>query len=203
MPNYQQGVIYTIRSRSREDLIYIGSTTQKLSTRFGKHKGNASRCSSRQIIELGDAYIELLETYPCNNRNELVARENFHMRSIDCVNKRSAIDDCSHGRQQAMCIECNGKSICEHKRRKWECKECGGGSQICQHDKRIETCKICSPINCGFCNETHTKGTFKRHLSSKKHQNNYIAEYLRVFDEVITADQVPLFYVREPIRNIE
>ena len=36
--NYQNGKIYTIRSRSRPDLIYVGSTIQSLSTRFGEHK---------------------------------------------------------------------------------------------------------------------------------------------------------------------
>ena len=89
--NYQNGKIYTIRSRSSPDLIYVGSTIQSLSVRMGMHRNPSSRCSSKQIIELSDAYIELLETYPCLNVDELRRRENYHMRSIDCVNKKLAI----------------------------------------------------------------------------------------------------------------
>ena len=37
MPNYQNGKIYAIRSHQTTD-IYIGSTTQSLSVRFGEHK---------------------------------------------------------------------------------------------------------------------------------------------------------------------
>ena len=38
MPNYQNGKVYSIRSHSRPDLVYVGSTTQPLSKRFGGHK---------------------------------------------------------------------------------------------------------------------------------------------------------------------
>lgn len=37
MPNYANGKIYAIRSRSRLDLVYIGSTTQQLSKRYAEH----------------------------------------------------------------------------------------------------------------------------------------------------------------------
>ena len=70
MPNYQNGKIYTIRSYSRPDLIYIGSTTVSLSERFGKHKHNTGE-TSKIIIELGDAYIELFEEYPCEGHSKL------------------------------------------------------------------------------------------------------------------------------------
>ena len=86
MPNYQNGKVYTIRSRSRPDLIYVGSTTQKLSDRFSGHK--RERCSSRQIVDIGDSYIELHENYPCANKEELNRREGEVIRSMECVNAR-------------------------------------------------------------------------------------------------------------------
>ena len=41
MPDYSKGQIYTIRNYDDIDLIYVGSTTQKLTDRFGQHKKNA------------------------------------------------------------------------------------------------------------------------------------------------------------------
>ncbi len=114
MPNYQQGKIYSIRSRSRPELIYVGSTTQTLSKRMVGHRAPNSNCVSKQIIAIGDSYIELIENYPCVDKNQLLARENRYMRGIDCLNKQLAIADCPHGRQQNNCKECHGSSICEH-----------------------------------------------------------------------------------------
>jgi len=87
MPNYQNGKIYTIRSRSREDLIYVGSTTRRLSERLGQHKRAPAKTSSKCIIEIGDSYIELYENFSCNSREELNKREGDIIRLINCVNK--------------------------------------------------------------------------------------------------------------------
>jgi hypothetical protein len=87
MPNYQNGKVYSIRSRSNLDLVYIGATTQPLSVRFGEHKKLSNKTSSKQIIDLGDAYIELIENYSCNSREELLKREGEIIRSMECVNK--------------------------------------------------------------------------------------------------------------------
>jgi len=140
--NYQNGKIYTIRSRSRPDLIYVGSTIQSLSTRFGEHKKPSNTCMSKQIIALSDAYIELLETYPCLNVEELQRRENYHMRSMDCVNKQLAINDCPHGKEHCLCKICKGSCICEHDKLRNECKDCHGAS-ICEHSKERRKCKLC------------------------------------------------------------
>ena len=89
MVNYQHGKIYSIRSPHSE-LIYIGSTTRRLSERFGKHKSPLNRCSSKQVIDLGDAYIELVEEYPCSNKEDLQRREGQIIRNMICVNKQIA-----------------------------------------------------------------------------------------------------------------
>ena len=49
---------------------------------------------------------------------------------------------CEHGRRRSECKECGGSSICEHGRRRKQCKECGG-SQICEHGRQRNTCKEC------------------------------------------------------------
>ena len=94
--NYQGGKIYTIRA-PESDKYYIGSTTQTLPKRFHEHKkhykryqnGKCHNITSFQILELEGAYIELLETYPCNSRAELERREGQLIREHrdNCVNR--------------------------------------------------------------------------------------------------------------------
>jgi hypothetical protein len=38
MPDYSNGKIYTVRCSNDPKLIYVGSTTQSLSKRWGNHK---------------------------------------------------------------------------------------------------------------------------------------------------------------------
>lgn len=72
--DYNNGKIYTIRS-PHTDKYYIGSSTQSLSKRFSLHKNDLKYCSSKEIITLGDSYIELLENFPCKSKDQLNARE--------------------------------------------------------------------------------------------------------------------------------
>jgi hypothetical protein len=111
MPNYQNGKIYSIRSRSRPDLVYIGSTTRPLSERMAGHRRtNTHLCTSKQIIDIGDSYIELIESYSCANAEELNKREGHFQRSMECVNK------CIAGRLSAEWYKDN----CEHVKSKSE-----------------------------------------------------------------------------------
>ena len=95
MPNYQNGKIYAIRSH-QTDNIYIGSTCSPLYKRFYDHKANYKskknkiNYSSFKIVKYDDAYIELLEEYPCNSKEELNKKEGEYIRSMDCVNKEIA-----------------------------------------------------------------------------------------------------------------
>jgi hypothetical protein len=84
---YQQGKIYKIVS-PHTDKIYIGSTTkQYLSQRLAKHKKSYNEwvkkqvhfVSSYEIFQFGNVEIILLETYPCNSKDELTARERHWM----------------------------------------------------------------------------------------------------------------------------
>jgi len=83
MNKYHGGKIYTLRSPST-DKIYIGSTTQPLWKRKGQHKVK----KANELSQLDDFYIELLENFKCENRNELNKREGELIRANDkCVNK--------------------------------------------------------------------------------------------------------------------
>ena len=93
--DYANGKIYTIRS-FQTDKYYIGSTTTSLAKRLSKHKGDYRREtlseSSKEIVKYEDAYIELLEDYPCCSKNELNKREGQLIRQYknECVNKNIA-----------------------------------------------------------------------------------------------------------------
>ena len=95
MINYSNGKIYKITS-IHTDLVYIGSTTQLLCKRLAGHvvhykrylNGKFRRVTSFEIIKLGDYKIELVEKYPCNDKEELLAREGEVIKNTpNCVNK--------------------------------------------------------------------------------------------------------------------
>jgi len=90
MPNYEDSKIYAIRSYKTER-VYIGSTTQTLNKRFIQHKHDASKmlsCKSKELFQYGDAYIELIENYPCKTLEELHKRETEIMKTTpNLINK--------------------------------------------------------------------------------------------------------------------
>ena len=85
MPDYKNGKIYQIVCYETRE-IYIGSTAQDLQHRLSTHKAPTSSCCSKQIIDRNNYYIELLETYPCNNEFELNRKEGEYQRAIECIN---------------------------------------------------------------------------------------------------------------------
>ena len=96
MVNYLASKIYTVRCRDDNSLIYVGSTTRRLSDRFSGHKQNSSCCSLKKYIEdncNGDWtnwYIELHEEFSCKNKEELLKREGQVQREIATINKNIA-----------------------------------------------------------------------------------------------------------------
>jgi len=90
MEKYKKSKIYTIRSPNT-DKFYIGSTIQYLCQRFASHKSRLYT-SSKIIFDYGDAYVELLENFPCNNKEELNKREGELIRHYkdNCINQNMA-----------------------------------------------------------------------------------------------------------------
>ena len=86
MPDYSKGQIYTIRFIDDIKTIYIGSTCQSLAKRFGGHKITVSGLY-KHIQETYDndwskCYIELYESFKCDNKNELTKREGEIIRQF-------------------------------------------------------------------------------------------------------------------------
>lgn len=99
MPDYQKGKIYKLVSLVSNEY-YIGSTIRPLYERKGNHISTYKAwlkdkkynvCHSYKLIEKGDVDIILIENYPCNSREELYARERYHIENNDCINIRLPI----------------------------------------------------------------------------------------------------------------
>jgi len=100
MPNYQDGKIYKIICNITDEC-YIGSTTEPtLARRLAGHvinykvwkAGKGKKVTSYDIIDKGDYQIFLIESFPCNSRDELRSREGQIIRKYksesECVNIR-------------------------------------------------------------------------------------------------------------------
>ena len=89
----QNGKIYKILN-DRDDDVYVGSTCVPLSRRMAKHRWclkssvSCNRPLYVKMKELGvdNFYIELLEEYPCDNKEQLNAREGYYIRSMATLN---------------------------------------------------------------------------------------------------------------------
>ena len=119
MPNYQLSKIYKLWSPSK-NIIYIGSTTQTLSRRLGKHlsnyklyknDNNKPYYTSYLVLECDDYKIELLEEYACNNKEQLLKKEGEYIRNNECVNR--CISGRTHKEYNKEWYEKNREAILE------------------------------------------------------------------------------------------
>lgn len=95
---YNKGFIYRIRGN---DKTYIGSSTCKtVAHRLAKHRSHykfyqthhkGGFCTSFHCLDDPNCYIELLEKYPCNDRDELRKRERYWAElETNRINNRNA-----------------------------------------------------------------------------------------------------------------
>lgn len=95
MDRYNHAKIYKIVC-NKTGLCYIGSTCEPtLARRLAKHranykeylKGRQRHITAFQVLENNDYSIVLLENVECKSKDELFARERFHIENTECVNK--------------------------------------------------------------------------------------------------------------------
>lgn len=172
--DYKNGKIYTIRSNQTDD-IYIGSTCSPLYKRLYNHKQHYNSwvnrgknyMSSYEIIKYDDCYIELLEEYPCENKQQLRKREGELQREMKCVNKEIA------GRTKKEWYDDNKDRILENKKQKYNDNRdklnkiklnyyYRNKDEILKKKKEKMTCE---------CGSNFRKCEKSRHEITKKHQN--------------------------------
>jgi len=115
MPNYQKGKIYKLWS-PLQNLVYYGSTSQLLCQRLGDHKNHYNKFKNNnyhyitafKILECEDYKMELIEEYPCNNKEQLRRKEGEYIRNNECVNK------CIAGRTEKEYYQDNKEKLIEH-----------------------------------------------------------------------------------------
>ena len=192
MVNYENGKIYKIESNIG-DMVYYGSTTKSyLSQRMDTHRGHykawlKGKGGHNRAYDLFEAYgiencqIVLIESCPCESKDELTAREAHYIKTKDCVNKNIP------GRTIKEYYEANKEKFKEYReankekfkeyRKEWKetnaehIKEynkeyCEANKQKIKEyreaNKEKETCK------CGSC---YIKRCKTQHMLTKKHQD--------------------------------
>jgi hypothetical protein len=166
MVNYKLGKIYAIECNVTGQK-YIGSTCEPtLSKRLTKHVGNY-RCylkgtyhyvSSFKIFENGNYFIVLLETYPCDTKDELLARERYWCNELECINQ------CKN---QGMINELGIKEYTKQYKKQYR-----------EKNKDI----INGKHDC-ICGNCYTYKNKSQHLKSKKHQQYlYYLKYKTIID---------------------
>ena len=96
MPDYSNGKIYKITNAVNND-IYVGSTVQTLEERMRLHKVKAKIYPERKLykrfFEIGfdNFTIELIEQYPCKNKDELETKEFEYIRMLKPVYNKNNI----------------------------------------------------------------------------------------------------------------
>jgi hypothetical protein len=185
MPDYSKGKIYTIRCRTDDSLIYVGSTIQSLAVRWGGHKTTSKTEKNKKNLlyrtvndNWNDWFIELYEVYPCENIEQLNKREGEVIRLIGTLNSKIA------GRTKKIYYEDNKDDILIRNKEYYEdnkddilirCKEYYEDNKddiAIKHKKYREDNKdkINEKITCE-CGCISTKIHLSRHKKSQRHLN--------------------------------
>ena len=166
MPDYQQGKIYKIECNVTGK-VYIGSTCEPiLARRLAQHVGNykcylngkSNYVTSFDVLQNGNYDIVLIESYPCNSKDELHARERYHTNNKDCVNKI---------KNQGMTNELGEKEY---------------NKQYHENNKDMIHAKKNEKHMC-ICGNCYTHAHKQRHIRSVKHQEYlYYLKYKTIID---------------------
>jgi hypothetical protein len=136
MVNYANSKIYKIYPITGEDECYIGSTVNTLCRRMTGHR-TVYNCLNNQETSkilfnkygIENCKIQLLELWPCDTKEQLHAREAYHIRNNNCVNKKIPLRTAKEYRQNnkeliaernKQYIQDNKESIAEHKKNYYE-----------------------------------------------------------------------------------
>jgi len=202
--DYQNGKIYKLWSPSNEGLIYIGSTTQNLSMRKGGHSKDFKKWQNRKrnfvtsftVLECEDNRIDLLEAYPCSNKMELLKREGYWIKKINCLNKNIAgrtpkdyREDNKEeiSKKQKSYREKNKEKILEKQKSYREANKEGIKKYYEKNKEEIST-KRKEKITCD-CGSIVTKCHLERHKKTEKHLSFFgLAKLLEVKCHQITCD---------------
>jgi len=169
MPDYNKAKIYRI---SAGDLTYYGSTTQPLCNRMGSHRDDfrtGKGCASALVLQQDpEAKIVLVEDFPCENREQLNAREQHYIETQPCVNKYKAYTGLTEAEYNAQYRQENAEAIkarmSQYRQENAEAIKAYQAQYRQENAERINQKHTCE---CGGCYIRHNKA---KHERTKKHQ---------------------------------
>jgi len=186
MSIYFTGKIYAIKCNETDD-VYIGSTIQTLKERLRAHKnklnqyikGKGRNTTSFEIVKYDSCYIELLEMYPCNSKEELLKKEKEYMESIECVNKcrpfRTDEEKKEYGKEyDKEYYEANTEKVLQRQKEYYEANKEKVLQRHKEKNKQKYTC---------VCGSNTRKSDRRKHERTKKH-GDYIKELQENADPV-------------------
>ena len=168
MPDYSLGKIYMVYPKVEdpdEGDVYYGSTTETLGRRMAKHRSKDD-CSSKILFDkygIKNCFIELVEEYPCETKEQLNRKEGEYIRANKCINKQIA------GRTREEWLDDNSNKVKEYKKHHYvenidKIKESKKQHYIKNRDKISEKNK--QKEKCPQCNKEITKINMTRHIKS-------------------------------------
>ena len=140
-------------------LIYVGSTTQELHTRLSEHKStykayladkSKKYYTSFEIIKNCDFDIKLIKAYDFENKHELLAKEGYWVKKLNCANKQIP------GRTKAEYRADNKEEI-------------NAKNRLYNNQNKIKIAAQKKTVCICACGCEYTKSHKLRHLESKKH----------------------------------
>lgn len=178
MPDYSNSKIYKLVCPHADD-IYIGSTTQKLCSRFALHNSKYRSfmnnkhhfVSSFIIMSLGDVRIILLEDFPCENKEQLRAKEQEYIEKHKdiCVNIYGAVLDVEKQRKYSYNYNRSEKGKKRSHKSNEKRKEKGYYKSYYKKNKQIISSKRSEEKLTCECGSTVTKHNISVHRKTKKH----------------------------------
>jgi hypothetical protein len=93
MPDYSLGKIYMVYPKVEdpdEGDVYYGSTTVTLARRMSNHRGQSQCKILFDKYGVENCFIELVEKYPCETKEQLNRKEGEYIRNHKCINKKIA-----------------------------------------------------------------------------------------------------------------
>lgn len=168
---YQRGKIYKIISPHTEK-IYIGSTTKPtLAQRLAGHTrhyknylaGKHNYVTSFEILQQLEYKIVLIESFPCNSRDELLACEQRHidLAGKSCANKHKAFTGLTEREYNQQYNAQYYEENCEEIKQKTAQYRKENKDKISQWQKQKHTCP---------CGGQYTSVHKTHHEKSIKHQ---------------------------------
>ena len=150
MVNYNNGKIYKIINENNE-IIYIGSTTQKLCYRYLRHKHKAP---NHKII--------LIENYSCNSKEELCKREQEIIEEhTNLLNKINAYSSEEYKKYNSIIYK-----------KKWyednKIKITEKSKNYYENNKNKIVDKKKEKIICDICNSVISRQVLSKHKKSEK-----------------------------------